>query len=308
MTDPTMRDAFFNELYEIAKGDKRVVLLTADCGAPALDRYRQDLSGQYVNVGIAEQNMVSVAAGLALEGKRPFCYAIAPFASLRCLEQTRVDLCMMGLPVTIVAVGAGCSYDLSGPTHHAVEDIAIMRALPLTVLCPSDSIMASAFAHIAYLEPGPKYIRLDRERLPDIYGPDKDFSQGLARLESGMVTIIATGWMVHQALATAENFGVVDLYRLKPVNVERLLEVVRESDGVVTLEEHHGPGGLGSIVAELMADAGIARPLLRLKLPDIYCFEYGGRGRLHTLAGLGPAQIAKSIKEWIQCGESHSAT
>ncbi|HLD82597.1 MAG TPA: 1-deoxy-D-xylulose-5-phosphate synthase, partial [Candidatus Omnitrophota bacterium] len=148
---PAMRDTFFNALYKIAKKDKKVVLLTADCGAPSLDKFKQELSAQYFTVGIAEQNMISIAAGLALEGRIVYAYAIAPFASLRCYEQIKVDLCCMNLPVTVLGIGAGFAYDIMGPTHHATEDISIMRSLPnMTILNPSDSIMAGEFAHLSY--------------------------------------------------------------------------------------------------------------------------------------------------------------
>ena len=169
-----MRDTFFNSLYDIAKQDRQVILITADCGAPSLDKFRRDLAEQYFTVGIAEQNMINVAAGLALEGKIVYTYAIAPFASLRCYEQIKVNLCCMRLPVTVLGIGAGFAYDIMGPTHHATEDISIMRALPeLTILNPSDSVMAGGLAQFSYRLPGPKYIRFDRGGIPDLYNSNK---------------------------------------------------------------------------------------------------------------------------------------
>jgi transketolase len=216
-----MRDAFFNELYEIARQDRQVILLSDDFGAPSLDRFRKDLGRQYIAVGIAEQNMVSLGAGLALGGKVVFMYAIAPFVSLRCYEQIKLDVCCMNLHVTGLAVGAGYAYSSAGPTHHATEDIAIMRALPgMIVLNASDSVMAAAFAGMTYRDPGPKYVRFDREKLPPLYDAKKsDFSTGLASLKTGRdLTIIATGIMVHRAFGVAEalarhsiDAGIIDI-------------------------------------------------------------------------------------------------
>jgi transketolase len=159
----TMRDSFFDTLYKIARRDPDVMLVDADMGAPSLDKFRRDMPAQFVNVGIAEQNAISVAAGLTLGGKKAFAYAIAPFITLRCYEQIKVNMCSMKIPVACVGVGAGFSYEDSGPTHHTTEDIAIMRALPnMTIFNVSDNIMASACAKIAYEYESPLYVRLDR--------------------------------------------------------------------------------------------------------------------------------------------------
>ena len=139
MGDRTQRDAFWSRGYEAAREDRDIVVITADMGAPALDAFRSDLPAQFINVGIAEQNAVSVGTGLALAGKKVFVYAIAPFITLRCLEQIRVGQGIMGIPLTLVGVGAGFGYEDSGPTHHLVEDLAVMRAMPnMTVVAPGD--------------------------------------------------------------------------------------------------------------------------------------------------------------------------
>jgi transketolase len=304
-----MRDAFFEELYDIATQDRRVVLLSDDFGAPSLDRFKKDLSHQYVFSGIAEQNMVSLAAGLALGGKIVIIYAIAPFTSLRCYEQIKLDLCCMNLPVTALGVGAGYAYSTAGPTHHATEDIAIMRALPgMTVLNPSDSVMAAAFAGIACRNPGPKYIRLDRDKLPPLYKPrDNNFSEGLSSLKAGSdLTIIATGIMVHQSFSLAEELakhsidaGIIDLYRIKPVNTELLLKLTGESKRVVTLEENLIDGGIGSIIAEILMDNGRAMALKRIGTRDQYCFKYGSRDYLHTFLGLDVKSVTSTILKFL---------
>jgi transketolase len=294
MTDPQkklpldIRDAFFDELYEIARRDRNVVFLTADMGALSLERFRQDFPDRFINVGVAEQNLVSVAAGLALAGKRVFIYAIIPFVTLRCLEQIKVDLCVMKLPVTIVGSGAGFTYSSDGPTHHAIEDVSIMRALPgMTIYNPSDQVTAKAAALSASQCTGPVYIRLDKGSLPALYQADEDLSNGLALLRNGTkLLIIATGCMTHVALHEAEalrksgiNPGVVDLFRLKPIG-EELIEIAQGYERVVTLEEHTLPGGMGGAVVELFADKGLMVPVKRLGIPDVYPACYGDREQM----------------------------
>jgi len=156
----SMRDSFWSRLYDIAKKDRDVIILAADMGAPALDKFKRDLSSQFVNTGIAEQNTILIASGLTLGGKKVFAYAIAPFITLRCYEQIKVELAAMNIPVTLVGVGAGFSYDESGPTHHTLEDLSIMRTLPnITINNITDNVMATAFADISYKSTSPNYIR-----------------------------------------------------------------------------------------------------------------------------------------------------
>lgn len=300
-----MRDAFFDELYNIARMDKQVVFLTADMSAYSLGRFKNDLKGQYINVGIAEQNMVSIAAGLALGGKTVFVYGIVPFVTLRCYEQIKVDLCCMNLPVTIIGVGAGYTYGSDGPTHHATQDIAVMRALPeMTILNPSDSVATAAFARMSYKSPGPTYIRIERGKLPLIYEDrGDDFSDGLSQIRTGSdLTIIATGVMVHNALMAADKLkqhsvsaGVVDLYRLKPLNCEMLLKIIDKTRRIVTLEENTIIGGIGSAVSEILADNSRSVPLKRIAIPDQHCFESAERESLHAIFNLDRDGIVKTI-------------
>ena len=308
MTELSMRDAFLDTLYEVAQENHDVILLSNDLGAPSLDKFRSDLSAQFIHGGISEQNQVNLAAGLAMEGKRVFLYSISPFLPLRCLEQIRLHLCVKGLPVTLVGLGAGYAYDKSGPTHHSIEDIAVMRALPnITILSPSDSVMAAAFAHMAYSEPGPKYIRLDRESLPQLYGDGSEFKYGMISPKGGRdINIISTGYMVHQAMKVAGKLQehqiyarVLDLYRIKPIDTRMLLQAVKMRGAVVTLEEHFVTGGIGSIVAEILADSGKSTPLLRLGIPDQYFLDYG-RETLHKLCGLDVESVTERILEWLR--------
>lgn len=310
----TQRDTFFNRLYELAVDNRDIVLITADCGAPSLDQWRLDIPTQIINCGIAEQNMISLAAGMALEGKKPYCYAIAPFATLRCLEQIKVNLCCRPRPVTIVGVGAGFSYDVSGPTHHATEDIGVMRALPeMTIFNPADNVTAQALVDITYHLPGPAYVRLDRKPMPNLYmtvsGEGWTVTKGS---EESSLLIVATGNMVHMAREIAKRFqtpSVVDLYQLKPVPI-RFIQYLKDFNRgfqdsiqapiegltVITLEEHVLSGGLGSILAEVKADEDLDWKLVRLGIPDHYYFSYGGRPALIEKANLDLNTLVERIK------------
>jgi len=305
----SMREAVLDQLYDIFLSDKRAVLVTDDLGSPSIDKFRENLSDRYINVGIAEQNMINVAAGLALGGKIVFTYGIAPFITMRCYEQIKTALCYMNLPVTCLGVGAGYSYDTAGPTHHCIEDIALMSTLPgMTVLCPSDIAMAAALSEYSYETAGPKYIRLDRGGFPIIFDSENhDISDGLTNLRSGRdVTIIATGNMVHQALSVAEKLnvhsidaGVIDLYRIKPINEDLLISNIKHSKRLVTLEEHFLYGGIGSIILGNLNDNGINIPIKRIGIPDEYFFEYSGRSQLQETCGLDVNSVTRRILEWI---------
>lgn len=298
-----IRDAFFDELYQLAKDDKNVVLMTADMGAFSLERFRRDFPDRFINVGIAEQNLISAAAGLALSGKKVFVYAIIPFITLRCLEQIKVDLCVMNLPITIVGAGAGFTYSSDGPTHHAIEDVSVMRALPgMTIFNPSEQMTAKAAAQQAYHATGPVYVRLDKGVWPMLHQVDDDLSKGLAYVRKGSkLLVIATGCMTHISLEIADslqasgvNAGVVDLYRLKPVSKE-LIEIAKEYDSVVTLEEHILPGGMGGAVIELFADEGLIKSVKRLGIPDSYPEGYGDREWMRKGAGLDMDSLLSRI-------------
>lgn len=309
MNKISMRDAFFDVIYDKAKKDRNIIVISADMGAPSLDKFRRDLAGQFINVGIAEENMVAVATGLALEGKKVFIYAIMPFVTSRCYEMIKVDLSLMNVPVTVVGVGAGFSYDDSGPTHHSTEDIAIMRTLPnMTILSPSDIFMTAKFADMSCSMRGPNYVRLDREVLPVIYRKSDKFTDGLANLKSGDdVCIVSTGNMVHAALTAAVNLkkrsisaAVIDLYRPKPINSKALLKSVSGSKRVVTLEEQLISGGLGSAVVEILSDSGNRIPVKRIAIPDKYYYAYGGRKNIQQLCNIDAESVTKQIADWVK--------
>mgnify|MGYP001574851834 FL=1 len=246
-----------------------------------------------------------VAAGLALGGKKAFAHAIAPFITLRPYELIKMELAAMGIPVTLVGVGAGFSYSDSGPTHHMLEDIGIMRILPkLKVHSISDSVMAAAFADVSYKSEFPNYVRLDRQSLPVLYMKGTDFSSGLRILkESDDLMIIATGNMVHRALDISEELkshsiqaGVIDLFTF-PIDEPALLDAIAKSRRIVTLEEHFLPGGMGSAVVETLADNGKLLPVKRIGVDHRlgYCYKYGGRENIQSYYGLDKKSIVRTI-------------
>lgn len=306
-----MRDFFFQSLFDEAKKNRNVILITADTGAICHDKFKEELSKQYINIGIAEQDMIGVAAGLTMSGKIVYVYAITPFATMRCYEQIRVDLCCMELPVSIVGIGAGLDYSTLGATHHGTEDIALMRLLPaMEIYSPSDNLTAGILAKVDPQQDKPRYIRLDRTGFPAIYKDenDIDFSKGFSTLQQGKdLYIIATGRMVYKALEIAKKLsaqsistGVIDLFRIKPFNEKMIWSVIKHAGHLVTLEEHFLTGGIGSLISGMLAvkeDTPLFKPI---GIPDQFCKIYGEREYLQKAYGLDADSVEKSIKEWIK--------
>lgn len=306
MSSLSMRDAFFGELYQAAQADPSICVLSNDQGAPSLDRFRSDLPEQFINVGIAEQNQIALAAGLSLSGRRVIVYGITPFVTLRCYEQLKVDVCIMRQPVILAGVGAGFGYGVAGPTHHALEDIATMRALSgMQVYCPSDSRDVGSLLRGCLQRKAPCYLRLDRECLEVAQRPARQPPSGLHVLHRGhTVGLVACGVMVHRALELAErlrerglNPTIIDLYQLKPLPGSALRAALGQLDEVVTLEEHSLNGGLGSIVAEWLADSGLSMRLQRIGVADDQLYGYGDRPHLHRTRGLDVPSILAQLED-----------
>lgn len=297
------RDVFIDTIYEFAKKDKDVYFMSADLGAKALDRFREDLPKQFIHAGISEQNMIDVAAGLAQSGKKVYVYAMTPFITFRCYEQIKVVLGSMNLPVTIVGIGAGYSYDDAGPTHYAIEDISCMRVIPnIEILNPSDENSIVAAAKLSYEEPKFRYLRIDRKFLPNVY-KEENILEGVCEISSGeKVVLLTNGYMFQKAVEIKEilhdkgiNLGLVDIFRIKPLNKEKLKEIVQRYDKVVILEEHFLDGGLGSSVLEVLSDVGVLVPTLRLGIIDKYLFDNGGRDYIHKLSGIDNTTVVEKI-------------
>ena len=297
-----IRDAFFDEVYELAVKDKNVFFISADADAFSLKKYREELPDQFINVGVAEQNMALVATGLALAGKKVFIYSITPFIAMRCFEQIKVNVCSMNLPVAIVGLGSGYSFSYDGPTHHATQDIAVMRTLPeITILNPCDEITSAQAAHTCYHNAGPTYVRIDKGVYQDVYNLT-DCTAGIKEVSSGSkIKILTTGHTTHMAQSIINelqvDIDIVDVYRLKPFNEETLVKLLQGSELVFTLEENTPIGGLGSIVCELVVDNQINTRVKRLALEDRQELEFGTRQWLMSNGGLSKQAIKNVILE-----------
>ena len=306
-----MRDAFFDAVYDEAKINKDLIFLSVDHGAFSLERFQKDFNERYINIGIAEQNMIGVASGLALSGKIVFGYGITPFVSLRVLEQITLDLAAMNANVNIVSVGAGFTYSTDGPSHQGLQDLSVILTVPqISIYNSSDPISTKAFAQIAANVPGPKYIRIEKGNLPLLSRKnDEDFLSGVSEIVNGNdLTIIATGAIVHEALKAAEilkaesglNIGVIDLYRIKPLPEDALIKLIQDTNKIVTLEEGYLDGGMGSMIGALLAEKSICKPFLKLGIKNHFCFDYGTRDYLLDLYNLNGKKVAGSINDWLK--------
>lgn len=309
MSNPirTMRDVFLEKIYQYMKENGDIFFLTADFGSPVLDKLSQEFNDRCINVGIAEQNLVNVATGLSLEGFTVYAYAIAPFISMRCFEQTRTNLSIQShlksMNVNLIGVGAGLSYNLSGPTHHCYEDVALMRLLPnFTVFSPSDWVLAELFFDYSINVRKPKYIRFDAKPLESIYHTVSDLSleDGFYEFIKGdKIAIVATGFMTHRALEVAneiKDIGVIDMFFLKPINAELLFATLTQYDVIITLEESFiNVGGLDSIILKVLNDFDSHIKVKNLGINDEYVFDLGNRDYLHKIKGLDQEGITKIV-------------
>lgn len=299
----TMRDAFIGALCDRMATDDSIFFLSADLGAPALDRMRREFPRRFINVGVAEQNLINVATGLSLEGFTVYTYVIAPFI-MRAYEQIRVNLAISSqvrpVNVTMIGLGGGLSYQVSGPTHHCLEELAIMRLLPgMQVHCPSDYVVTQRLVEHTRSTPGPKYIRFDGKALPPLY-PDPaavDLAKGFAVLADGEdICLVSTGFMTHRALKVAQELtgmAVVDLFSLKPCDGAALAAALAPFRHVITLEEGFiNNGGLDSLVGTVLRDHGLECRLHPIGVRDRYVFDLGSRDHLHALNGMDEAAIA----------------
>ncbi len=304
---PAMRDVFWNHLYEKAKEDRDIVVLSTDFSAPSLDRFRLELPAQYIRLGIAEQIMILMAAGMALEGKRPFCYAIAPFLTMRCFEQIRLYVSGMNLPITLIGVGAGFAYADSGYTHHALEDVALMRTLPhMKIYQPCDTVSVKAMADQVLSENKPAYFRLDRYEEEKVSDDFHGIAQGIRIVNPVQkVTLIASGYMIKTAQSVARlleiegmSVGILDICTL-PFDEDIFAALIKQSKTIITLEEHILSGGMGCYILETVYDLKIPVQIHRvgLDLSGGYINEYSGREVIHRICRIDTESIVNLIKE-----------
>jgi len=311
-----VRTTFIETLCEVAERDERVWLLCGDLGYSVLERFAERFPGRYVNVGVAEQNMIGVAAGLALSGKTAFVYSIANFPVMRCLEQIRNDVCYHDLSVKVVAVGGGMSYGPAGYTHHALEDLAVMRALPnMTVVAPADPVETRLATRAVAASEGPCYLRLGKAGEPVVHREEPEFRLGKAIvLRRGTdVTLMSTGGMLKASVEAAAmladggvSASVVSMPTVKPLDAQAVEEAARSSSLLCVVEEHGEEGGLTDAVARCLASAAPARAcrMLALNLGTLGADgSLGSQSYLNALAGLTAAGISGRVAAALRAGE-----
>jgi transketolase len=309
-----MRNAFLDELFELAQQDSRIVFITGDLGFSVVERYMEELPDQFVNAGVAEQNMTGVAAGMALCGKIAFTYSIANFPTLRCLEHVRNDVCYHDANVKVVSVGGGFAYGTLGATHHATEDLGVMRMLPnMVVVAPGDPVETRAATRAIADYDGPCYLRLGKAGEPDVHESPVQLELGKAIVvrNGDDATLISTGGMLHLAVRVADALAeegietrVLSMHTLSPVDEEAVLGAARETGALVTVEEHSIVGGLGSAVAELLAETNdVHVPFRRAGVPPRFSPRIGSQQFLLGENRLDVAPIARTVRELLGKGD-----
>lgn len=310
-----MRDTFVKTLIKEAKKNKDIELLTGDLGFGVLKPYWEELPDQFTNVGIAEQNMTTVAAGMALEGKIVFTYSIGNFPTLRCLEQIRNDCAYHHANVKIVCIGGGFVYGSLGMSHQATEDISVMRALPdVAVFCPGDLVEAEAVTKAMIAHQGTCYLRLGRGGEKQIHENISGFTIGKAitvtkpdRDADGGIAIFSTGAVLDQVCPAVEALQkkelVIEQYSfptIKPIDKDLIKECAERCTHIFTIEEHSIIGGLGGAVAEILAESSGKAKLTRIGIPDSYCHKVGSQSYLREQYGLLKDKIYFTILDYVE--------
>lgn len=300
-----MRKIFAEKLTELAEKNRHVVLLSGDIGNKMFDDFKEVAPNRFFNCGIAEANMIGVSAGLALNGFRPFVYTIAPFATVRCLEQIRVDLCYHNLPVVIVGTGSGLSYAELGPTHQMLEDISLLRSFPnMTIVCPCDPRETDLVISQSFNRNSPMYIRLGKKGEPVLHNNDFEIGKSITIREGYDICLITTGTMLKNVLDIAETLGKVGIkahiehfHTVKPIDKESLTKIFNNFKVVATIEEHSLIGGLGSIVSEVYVDGDFEKiKILRFGTDDKYLSKTGSKEYMLKAYGLDYDDIVKQVE------------
>lgn len=305
-----MRTAFVRSLIDSARADDRVFLLVGDVGYSLVEPFAQEFPERFVNIGVAEQNMIGIATGLAMSGKTVFAYSLANFPTLRCVEQIRNDICYHNANVKIVASGGGLAYGALGVTHHVTEDIGIMRSLPnMTVIAPADPVESALATRAITKWAGPCYLRLAKTGDPLLHERKPDFKIGKAIMvrNGGDVTLVATGGILKNAMLAAEQLKregihcrILSMPTLKPLDVKAVLAAATETGAIVTVEEHNIIGGLGSAVSEVLAERDYPQiAFRRMGINDAFCSQVGSQEylqKIHSLSVENIVEIVESLK------------
>lgn len=315
-----MRQTCLNEIYRLAKTDHRVFFIGSDLGGGTLEEFKQEMPERFLMEGISEANIIGMAAGLAMEGKIPYVNTIASFVTRRCFEQVVLDLCLQNVNVRLIGNGGGLVYAPLGPTHEAIEDLAIMRAIPnMTIVAPADANEMRRLMPLTLEHQGPMYIRLAKGHDPIVTNDDTPFQIGRAvpMREGSDALFITTGITLRTALEAAEllkNDGleaaVLHIPTVKPFDSTTVLDWASRVPVILTVEEHTCIGGLGSAVAELVAEAGFnpSKRFKRIGLPDKFPDTYGSQESLMARWQLTPNHLATKALEMASSGKDSSLT
>jgi len=302
-----MRTAFINALTELAKNDKDVVLITGDLGFGTFEPFEERFPGQYFNVGIAEQSMIGIASGLAKAGKKVFVYSIGNFVTLRCLEQIRNDACYHNLNVNLVCQGGGFTYGALGMSHHATEDLAIMRVLPeVTVVAPSNSTHTEQAVKSVIMESGVSYLRLEKDLGEN--ETSTPFKLGFPDYKSSNsdVLVIAIGSIVSEAfkaqtlLTGIKKISVLDFHTLSQYDESYVFNTIKKYKLIITLEEHQKVGGLGSVISDLIVEKQLCIKLKKMAINNKLISEVGNQSYLRKVNGLDAITLVNLIKSELE--------
>jgi transketolase len=299
-----MRDTFSKTLYEVAKTEQNIFIIVADISpAASMVPYRRDFPERFINVGVSEQSMISLCAGLAIRGSRPFAYTIAPFTIFRPFEHIRVELCYQNLPVTLVGVGAGVAYSVAGATHNAIEDIAVMSALPnMSIIAPCDPLELALAIWSTVSIDGPLYLRLGKAGEPNLSenAPQKFEFGKIRKLKEGKGTcIIGYGPILSKAFDAADiwrqkvgdEVAIYSVHTLKPLDIQGIKDVLLSYENVIVLEEHVPNGGLGGQVKEIAWDARSNCTIKTISLKDEFIHCYGTKDEILEAHGITTDRI-----------------
>jgi len=303
-----MRNTFAKTIYQIALKDKNVVLLSGDIGNKMFDQFKKDCPKQFINCGIAEANMMSVAAGMALCNLRPIIYTITPFTTIRCLEQIKIGVAYHKAPVVIVGTGSGLSYSELGPTHHSLDDIAILKTVPeINILAPSDSIELEKFLREAVKSELPTYIRIGKKGEPNLHSLANNIAIGKANFlkEGKDFIILGIGPILSEALEAANllnkhglDVAVASMGSVRPLDSNFLIKIKNQKfNKWITLEEHYSNGGLGSTIMEWIFQQKLSNKveLTKLGVPNTFINELGNQKYIRRKLGIDSEGIKNKI-------------
>ncbi len=303
-----MRNSVINKITDYAKKDKRIFLITGDAGFGVLDEFKKKFPDRFLNLGIAEQNMISFSAGLALAGYRVFIYNIIPFLLFRCYEQVRNDICYQRLPITLIGIGSGLTYAPQGMTHYSIEDIQIARSLSnLVILSPSDPLEAEKCSEYAMKSKLPVYIRLAKSGEPKIHKiRPKTIAEPIVVREGKRVAVLFHGSIAEEVISALgdlrEQVKAISIPKIWPLDFKSLSEKLKGIHTLITVEEHFIDGGLGSIIANWILREGLSIRLKKMGIRNEFVHKIKNRHGMRQYYGISSSNIRSTIKEAYELG------